>query len=91
MKLTDEQISIVQCDLQPGEILKVMAFAGTGKTTTLVEYAKARHHMRFLYVAFNKSVQLEAAQKFPEHVVCKTSHALAFPTHGSKHKDRLVS
>jgi F-box protein 18 (helicase) len=91
MKLTEEQISIVRCDLLPGEILKVMAFAGTGKTTTLVEYAKARRRMRFLYVAFNKSVQLEADQKFPKHVVCKTSHALAFPTHGYKHKDRLVS
>lgn len=67
-----------------------MAFAGTGKTTTLVEYAKARPRKRFLYIAFNKSVQLEAAAKFPKNVVCKTSHALAFHTHGHRHKDRIV-
>jgi F-box protein 18 (helicase) len=90
-KLTDEQSRIAQFDLKPGQILKVMAFAGTGKTTTLAAFAKARPHMRFLYVAFNKSVQLEAAGKFPQNVVSKTSHALAFRTHGYKHKDRIVS
>jgi ABC-type phosphonate transport system ATPase subunit len=56
-KLTDEQARIEQFDLKPGEILKVMAFAGTGKTTTLAAYAKARPDMRFLYVAFNKKKQ----------------------------------
>jgi F-box DNA helicase 1 len=88
--LTDEQKDIVAWDLKPGEILKVMAFAGTGKTSTLVEYARARPTWRFLYVAFNKAVQLEAARKFPANVVAKTSHALAFRTHGHKHKNRLV-
>lgn len=91
MKLTDEQTAIAQCDVEPGEILKIVAFAGTGKTTTLVEYAKARPHMRFLYIAFNKSVQLEATDKFPRNVICRTSHALAFRTHGYKHKGRIVT
>ncbi len=89
-QLTNEQAKIVQSDLKPGDILKVMAFAGTGKTTTLVAYAKKRPDLRFLYVAFNKSVQLEAVGKFPGNVVARTSHALAFRTHGYKHKDRLV-
>lgn len=90
IELTDEQKEIVGCDLAPGEILKIMAFAGTGKTSTLVEYARARPRTRFLYVAFNKGVQLEAARKFPGNVVCRTSHALAFRTHGHKHRERLV-
>ena len=90
IQLTDEQKDVVACDLMPGEILKVMAFAGTGKTSTLVGYTEARPHMRFLYVAFNKSVQLEAAEKFPKNVMARTSHALAFRTHGHRHKDRLV-
>ena len=77
-RLTKEQQAIVDCDLKPGQTLKVMAFAGTGKTSTLVAYAKARPRMRFLYLAFNKSVQLEAAARFPSNVVARTAHALAF-------------
>lgn len=90
LQLTREQQAIVACDLEPGEILKVKAFAGTGKTATLVAYAKARPHLRFLYVAFNKSVQLEAVRKFPANVVARTAHALAFRTHGHPHKARLT-
>jgi F-box protein 18 (helicase) len=90
MQLTEEQQAIVACDLQPGQTLKIMAFAGTGKTSTLVAYAQARPRLRFLYVAFNKSVQLEAAAKFPANVVARTCHALAFRTHGHPHKDRLI-
>jgi len=90
IELTHEQKEIVGYDLAPGKTLKIMAFAGTGKTSTLVEYAKVRPQMKFLYVAFNKSVQLEAAKKFPKNVICRTSHALAFQTHGHKHKERLV-
>jgi F-box protein 18 (helicase) len=87
---TEEQRAIIACDLAPGETLKIMAFAGTGKTSTLVAYTQARPGTRFLYVAFNKSVQLEAAARFPSNVVARTSHALAFRTHGHLHKDRLV-
>jgi len=91
MQLTDEQKKIVACDLGKDQILKVVAFAGTGKTTTLIEYAKARPATRFLYVAFNKSVQLEAASKFPKNVTCKTAHSLAWPGFGSRHRDRLMA
>lgn len=90
MELTEEQKKIVAFDVGPGDIFKVTAMAGTGKTTTLVAYAQARPHVRFLYVAFNKSVQVAAAARFPNNVVCRTSHALAFPRFGSKYKDRLV-
>lgn len=89
--LTKEQRSIADYDLSPGQILKVVAFAGTGKTSTLVAYANARPNLRFLYIAFNKSVQLEAARKFPSNVVAKTSHALAFGSHGHKYKKKLVA
>ncbi|MCG8566540.1 MAG: UvrD-helicase domain-containing protein [Desulfobacterales bacterium] len=90
MQITEEQNNIIDCDLEPGQILKVMAFAGTGKTTTLVEYARKRPHIQFLYIAFNKSVQLEAAAKFPSNVTARTSHALAFRSKGYMHKERLV-
>jgi F-box protein 18 (helicase) len=88
--LTEEQQAIVACDLEPGQTLKIMAFAGTGKTSTLIAYAQARPQLRFLYIAFNKSVQLEAADKFPANVVARTAHALAFRSHGHAHKDRLI-
>ncbi len=90
MQTTQEQNTIIACDLEPGQILKVMAFAGTGKTTTLVEYARQRPHLKFLYIAFNKSVQMEAAAKFPSNVTARTSHALAFRSKGHPHRDRLV-
>ena len=90
IKITSEQKEIINADLLPGDTLKIMAFAGTGKTTTLVEYTKKRPKMRFLYIAFNKSVQLEATQKFPNNVTARTTHALAFGVKGFKYKDRLV-
>ena len=40
MTLTSEQEEIITSELLPGEVLKINAFAGTGKTTTLVEYVK---------------------------------------------------
>lgn len=90
MQLTREQEEIIQCDLGPGQSLKVLAFAGTGKTTVLEAYTRARPHLKFLYLAFNKSVQTEAARRFPSNVQAMTSHGLAFRTKGYPHKDRLV-
>lgn len=81
MKSTLEQMAMVESD---ADFLRVNAFAGTGKTTTLVSYAKARPRELMLYLAFNKSVQLEAARKFPGNVKCVTSHGLAFPGFGVK-------
>lgn len=87
MKYTGQQQAIIQGE--EGD-LKVHAFAGTGKTTTLEGYARARPNERFLYIAFNKSVQQEASQRFPQNVLCRTSHALAFPRFGSKYAAKLV-
>jgi len=90
MQFTIEQEKIISCDLAPGRALKILAFAGTGKTTTLEAYTRQRPQLRFLYVAFNKSVQQEAQKRFPGNVTAKTSHALAFRAKGWPHKDRLV-
>lgn len=57
---------------------------GTGKTTTLVKYAEQRPDLRFLYVAFNRSVALEAQRRFPYNVHCKTVHSLAFKDIGRR-------
>lgn len=41
--LTDEQNEVIECSkkLKQNELLKINAFAGTGKTTTLIEITKA--------------------------------------------------
>ncbi|MBF0289354.1 MAG: UvrD-helicase domain-containing protein [SAR324 cluster bacterium] len=89
MKFTPAQQTIISHPIQPHEVVKVHAFAGTGKTSTLIYFSQARLKMRFLYVAFNKSVQLEAAGKFPSHVICKTAHSLAWRGFGSRFKHKL--
>ena len=79
MKLTKEQLDIIH---STGNI-KINAVAGSGKTTTVIEYAKARPaNSRILYLAFNKSVKLEAVKKFAEqglhNVKVETAHSLAY-------------
>ena len=58
--LTGEQRKIVNYNLssllQTNGILRIMAYAGTGKITMLVEMCKRNPHLKFLLVVFNKSV-----------------------------------
>ena len=75
LALTDEQALVVA---SRAARLVVVAGAGTGKTSTLCEYARARPARRLLYVAFNKAIQLEAAARMPANVSCRTTHSLAF-------------
>ena len=49
--------AIVATALAPGELLKIEAVAGSGKSTALREYAKAHPQYNTLYVVFNASVQ----------------------------------
>lgn len=79
MELTSEQYDIIN---STGDI-KINAVAGSGKTTTVIEYARSRPQTsRILYLAFNKSVRLDAAKKFAEkglrNVQVETAHSLAF-------------
>ena len=79
MELTKEQQDIINSS---GNI-KINAVAGSGKTTTVIEYAKTRPKTsKILYLAFNKSVKLEAVKKFQEkgldNVKVETAHSLAF-------------
>ena len=59
---TDEQSAIIHWQ---GQKLVVNAFAGTGKTSTLVQYALANPDSRMLYLAYNRAVRDEAERKFP--------------------------
>uniref|UniRef100_A0A8C1QLT2 F-box DNA helicase 1 n=1 Tax=Cyprinus carpio TaxID=7962 RepID=A0A8C1QLT2_CYPCA len=85
--ITHEQQQILNHDIQNNHVVKIMAFAGTGKTTTLVKYAQHRPQMRFLYLAFNKSVAMHAQRSFPYNVECSTIHSMAFRAIGVRYKN----
>jgi superfamily I DNA/RNA helicase len=71
-----EQQRAVELFLSGGN-LRIDAYAGTGKTTTLRLLA-AQKRSRALYLAFNRAIAAEAQQRFPEHVKCATTHSVAF-------------
>ncbi len=75
MEPTEEQFRIVASQARG---LVVEAGAGAAKTTTLGLYAGARPRTRILYLAFNKSIQLEAAARMPANVTCRTTHSIAW-------------
>ena len=79
MQLTSEQQAI----LDTNSDLRIDAVAGSGKTTTLIEYARTRPpNSRILYLAFNRTVREEARRKFTEAgmtgVDVETAHSLAY-------------
>lgn len=85
MQFTLEQEAIIA---SAGDI-KINAVAGSGKTTTVVAYARSRPaDARILYLAFNKSVRQEAIRKFAQqglhNVQVETAHSLAY-RHVMKH------
>ena len=59
------------------EGLRIDAYAGTGKTTTL-QFLSENMEQRGLYLAFNRSIALEAKSRFPSRVDCATTHSIAF-------------
>jgi superfamily I DNA/RNA helicase len=79
--LTDEQKAVVEA-AKTGTHLKVVAFAGAGKTFTLVEVAKALTGKRILYLTFSRALAKEAKQKFGRLADVMTNHALAYKEMG---------
>lgn len=72
-----------------GGHLRVKAFAGTGKTTTLRSVAEAMSGRKALYLAFNRAIADEARQKFPRNVRASTAHSVAFRQTKSLFGDRV--
>lgn len=86
MQLTKEQQKIVAYD---GDLIVIKAFAGSGKTSTLIAFAKANPTKQFLYIAFNRAIKDEAVLKFPKNVECKTAHQLAYASFGRRYRQKL--
>jgi superfamily I DNA/RNA helicase len=76
---TIEQNNILN-DCLNHSVSVINAFAGTGKTSTLVMLTELYWNRKFLYLAYNKSIELEAREKFniDNNVKVKTTHALAY-------------
>jgi len=73
---TDEQ-ELAQAYFRTGGSLKINAYAGSGKTSTL-QFLANETPKRGQYIAFNKSIVTDARDKFPDTVNCATTHSLAF-------------
>uniref|UniRef100_A0A8B9SB74 F-box DNA helicase 1 n=1 Tax=Apteryx owenii TaxID=8824 RepID=A0A8B9SB74_APTOW len=86
--LTHEQQRILNHKIERGQRVKIMAFAGTGKTSTLIKYAEKFADLSFLYVTFNKAVAERGKSVFPKNVTCKTFHSLAFGSVGKLYKEK---
>lgn len=79
MPLTDEQKDVIAAE-EP--VVKVNAVAGSGKTTTLLEFAASRPNSKMLYLAYNRSVAEEVREKAKSralgNLTVSTIHALAY-------------
>jgi F-box protein, helicase, 18 len=83
MELTQEQNDIINHDYKKGECVIVNAFAGTGKTSTLIELAhkfkEEKRRYRILYMVFNTATRAEAEKLFVgTNVECRTSGSLVY-------------
>lgn len=87
LRPTDEQHEVLTQGMQGGHLV-IKALAGTGKTSTL-EMLSHRMKGKGLYLAFNRSIALEARSRFSGNVTCKTFHGLAFGALGHQYADRL--
>lgn len=87
MKPTLEQEAVIKAFAEC-RLLKVNAFAGSGKTSTLGLLAVA-NPVESLYIAFNKAIADEAASRFPSHVQCRTGHSLAYAKYGKELRHKL--
>jgi superfamily I DNA/RNA helicase len=89
MSLTDEQRAVIEAE---DPILKVNAVAGSGKTTTLLEFAAHRPDARILYLAYNRSVaeevRVKAQARGLRNLTVNTIHGLAY-RHAGGHRYEL--
>jgi F-box protein 18 (helicase) len=91
-KLSDEQKEILKAFKEVDHI-RINAYAGTGKTTTLLSIVADNPKNKFLILTFNKSVAEELTQKIRRYnlhnVDAKTIHGLAYGYFVHKFKGRV--
>lgn len=80
LKPTEEQENVKQLS-KLHKALKISAYAGAAKTSTLCMVAEELIAPS-LMLTFNKSLAEEAKHRFPSWVECRTTHSLAYRSHG---------
>lgn len=75
---SEEQVAILQAVLTKLGSIKINAYAGSGKTSSMKLVVEGNPTKRFLYLAFNKAVAKEAKDKFPDNCSVYTVHGLAY-------------
>ena len=59
--------------------IAVLATAGSGKTSTIIEIAKLLpSYKKSIFLAFNKSIVEELRSRIPSHIECSTIHSMGF-------------
>jgi len=89
---SDEQGAIIE-RAGTGDSFRVLAFAGTGKTTTLQFVAEKLSHRRILYLVYNRAAATAAKQRFAAfpHVRPMTAHGLAYAALDDDNRTRIKS
>ena len=87
MEPTPEQQAVMSAD---APLVLVNAFAGTGKTSTLVARAAHRRKRR-LYLTFTRASKDDAKEKFGSLADVKSAHGLAFGAIGRQFRDRIAT
>lgn len=92
MELTQEQLNIINSVHTDDHITKVNAYAGTGKTSTIIELVKeikkTDPNANIAYLVYNTNMKDEAKAKFEElnlDVNCYTAHGLAYRNYSIRH------
>jgi hypothetical protein len=76
LKATAEQEAVIDAVVRGGD-LKIKAYAGAGKTSTLGLVANQLAGRRGSYLAFNREIAEHARRRFPQHVSARTMHSVA--------------
>ncbi len=89
-KPTPEQDRIFLFTKKRPENILIKAYAGAGKTTTIVEAVKLLPQDKsIMFLAFNKHIQEELKTKLPEYVRCYTTYGLGTSAIKRKYGDKI--
>lgn len=89
-KPTQEQERIFLFTKKRPENILIKAYAGAGKTTTIVESVKLLpNDKNIMFLAFNKHIQEELKTKLPDYVRCYTTYGLGTSAIKRKYGDSI--
>ena len=90
-KPTQEQEKIFHFVKSRPENLLIEAYAGAGKTTTIIEIANLLpKDKQITFLAFNKHIQEELKGKLPEYVRCYTTYGLGMAAIKRKYGEKII-